>query len=110
MKWDEVCRIARELPSVEDSSYHGYPALRVNGKNLVRLGDDRASLEFKAFPTDERDMLLASAPDLYFLPERFHGAGIFVRLKGLDRKTLKHLLQRRWRVIAPKSLQRDESR
>jgi hypothetical protein len=104
MKWEAVREIARRLPGVEDSSYHGYPALRVAGKFLVRLGDDRDSLEFKALDPNERELLLESASHLYFLPPRFHGAGVFVHLKPLDRKTARALLERHWRAAAPKAL------
>lgn len=104
MKWEAVCEIARRLPAVEDSTYHGYPALRVAGKFLVRLGDDGQSIEFKALDPNEREMLLEASPRLYFLPEGFHGAGIFVRLRALDKKTARSLLERRWRAAAPKSL------
>jgi hypothetical protein len=104
MKWEAVCAIARRLPAVEDGSYHGYPALRVAGKFLVRLGDDGASIELKALDANERALLIEAQPELYFLPERFHGAGMFVRLKPLDRKTASALLERRWRAVAPKAL------
>lgn len=104
MTWEEVCAVAREFPGVEDGSYHGYPALRVGGKFLVRLGDDRKSVEFKAIDAGEREMLLAAAAKIYFLPERFHGTGIFARLSTLNRKTLRGLLMQRWTAIAPKTL------
>lgn len=55
MTWEEVCEIAGVPPLVEPGTYHGYPALRVAGKFLTRLGDDYASLEFKAIDPDERD-------------------------------------------------------
>ena len=52
MTWEEVCAIGSVLPLVEPGSYHGYPALRVAGKFLTRLGDDYDSLEFKAIDPD----------------------------------------------------------
>ena len=104
MTWDEVRAVAREWPDVEDGSYHGYPALRVNGKFLTRLGDDHASLEFKAVNRDERDMLIESAPALFFMPENFHGRGVFARLSKLNERTLRALLEKHWRNVAPKAL------
>ena len=101
MKWEALCAIARRLP--EDGSYHGYPALRVAGKFLTRLGDYGESLEIKALDANDRALLL-DQPGLYFLPENFHGMGVFVRLKTLDKKTASAVLERRWRAVAPKAL------
>jgi hypothetical protein len=71
MTWQEVCDAARALPLVESGSYHGYPALRVGGKFLARLGDDHASVEFKAIDADERDAMLLGFPDVFHLPDGF---------------------------------------
>lgn len=104
MSWDEVCAVARELPEVEPGSYHGYPALRVAGKLLVRLGDDGACLEFKGFDPMERDVLSQAAPGRFHPPGRFSGPGLFARLDALDEPGLRDLLSRRWRKIAPRAL------
>jgi hypothetical protein len=104
MTWEEAVEIARALPAVEMGAYHGYPALRVAGKFLMRLGDDGESLEFKALGFDEREMLIAAAPDVFFIPTGFKGRGVFARLASLDEASLKALLERRWRLIAPKAL------
>jgi hypothetical protein len=103
MTWDEVCAIAREWPGVELGSYHGYPALRVRDKFLTRLGDDRASLEFKALDLGEREMLINASPDVFFIPDGFGGRGVFARLANLDPRSLRELLDQRWRLIAPKA-------
>jgi hypothetical protein len=104
MTWEEVVAIGRALPDVEPGSYHGYPALRVHGKFLVRLGDDRESIELKAIPFDEREMLLLSAPDVYHVPVGFRGNGIFARLAALDSSSVRAVLESRWRAVAPKRL------
>ena len=104
MTWDDVCVVARELPSVEMGSYHGYPALRVAGKFLARLSDDALSVEFKAFDVDERDAMLLARPDVFHVPEGFNGAGVFARLAALDETTLSDVLENRWRHMAPKKL------
>ncbi len=104
MTWEEVCAIGSVLPLVEPGSYHGYPALRVAGKFLTRLGDDYDSLEFKAIDPDERDVMLLADPTVFHLPSGFRGAGIFVHLRTIDDATLRRLLEDRWRQIAPRAV------
>lgn len=104
MTWEEVCRIALGLPGVEMGSYHGYPALRVAGKFLVRLSDDSTSIEIKGLAFDEREAMLLAAPDLYYVPSGFGGKGVFARLSSLDTAKTRELLDRRWRANAPKRL------
>jgi hypothetical protein len=102
--WQEVCAIGSVLPLVELGSYHGYPALRVAGKFLVRLGDDYESLEFKAIDPDEREAMLLAVPTVFHLPAGFRGAGVFAHLRTIDEATLRQLLENRWRRIAPRAV------
>jgi hypothetical protein len=104
MNWNQVVRIAQELPSVEVGSYHGYPALRANGKFLTRLGDDHKSLEFKGIAFDEGEMLVAFAPSVFHIPDEYKGRGAFAWLSKIDKQTLRNLLERRWRAVAPRAL------
>jgi hypothetical protein len=103
MTWDEVCALAHELPAVEPGSYHGYPALRVAGKFLVRLGDDPGDIELKGLGSDEREMLIQSAPAIFHAPNG-PDRPFFARLAILDPATLRGVLESRWRRIAPRAL------
>jgi hypothetical protein len=103
MTWDEVCAVARELPAVEPGAYHGYPALRVAGKFLVRLGDDPGDIELKGLGFDEREMLMQSAPAAFHAPNG-PDRPFFARLATLDPATLRSVLRARWRRIAPRAL------
>jgi hypothetical protein len=103
MTWDEVCTAAHELPAVEPSTYHGYPALRVAGKFLVRLGDDPGDIELKGLGFDEREMLIQSAPAIFYAPNG-PDAPFFARLAALDPATLGGVLESRWQRIAPRAL------
>ena len=103
MTWAEVCIVAGELPAVEPGSYHGYPALRVAGKFLVRLGDDPGDIELKGLNFDERELLIQSAPAVFHAPNG-PDAPFFARLSTLDATTLRGLLEARWRRVAPPAL------
>ena len=76
--------------------------MRVKTKFLARLSDDYQSVEFKSLSPDEREMLLATMPDVFHMPPNYHGAGVFARLATLNEATLRALLEQRWRRIAPK--------
>jgi hypothetical protein len=102
--WEEVCAIGLALPQVEPGSYHGYPALRVAGKFLVRLSDDGENIEFKALDVDEREEMLLAEPALFHVPAGFKGAGVFARLDALDERVARELLAKRWRASAPRKI------
>lgn len=105
MTWEEASAIARELPAVEPGSYHGYPALRVAGRFLMRLGDDPGDIELKGLSFDEREMLIQSAPAIFHAPDG-RDRPFFARLAALDSLTLRGVLQARWRRIAPRALRK----
>jgi hypothetical protein len=71
------------------------------------LSDDGTSVEFKNIPFDEREMRLATMPEVFHLPDGSRGRGIYARLSTLDEATLRDLLLGRWRSVAPKSLVRE---
>lgn len=105
MTWDDAQATALKLPGAEPGSYHGYPAVRVRGRFLMRRGDDPATLEFKGLDPAERDLLTGVRPDVFFVPAAKRGtAMLMARLAAMDPATLDDILQRRWRAIAPKAL------
>ena len=107
MTWDDAQAIALKLPGAEPGGYHGYPAVRVKGRFLMRRGDDPDTLEFKGVDSAERNLLTAARPDVFHIPERCRGtAMLFARLPALDRATLDDILERRWKAVAPKALLR----
>ena len=106
MTWDEAQAIALELPGTEPGSYHGYPAVRVKGRFLMRRGDDPDTLEFKGLDPAERDLLIAAYPTAAFVPDRYRGtAMLLARLSELGADALSDILERRWRAVATKGLQ-----
>ena len=105
MTWEEAQAIALRLPGAEPGSYHGYPAVRVKGRFLMRLADDPADLEFKNLDPAERDLLIAARPEVFRVPEAKRGtAMLFARLAAIDESTLADILERRWNAVSPASL------
>jgi len=102
--FEDVRKIAHALPQIEDGTSYGTPALKVRGKLMVRLHQD---LDCLVLRTDllEREMLLQSAPEVFFITEHYRGyPWILVRFATIDRRALRGLLENAWRLVAPKTL------
>ena len=102
--FEAVRKIAMSLPGVEEGASYGTPAFRVRGKFLARLREDGASLVVKV-GHDERDMLLAAAPETFFTTDHYAGyPTILIRLSAVDLDVLRDVLEGAWRCEAPKRL------
>ena len=107
MTFDDVRRIAGAWPGVEDATSYGRPALKVRGKLLTRLKEDGDSLVVKGVGFEERDMLMATEPDIFYITGHYRDWPIvLVRLSRAHPGTVEALLFRHWKEIAPKSLVR----
>ena len=103
--WSDLGRIALALPEVAEGQAHeGSPAYDVSGRQFARLrweDDGREILQFWA--GDDRNALIQSNPDAYFIVRAFPSA-IFAYLAALDVDELREIVTESWRVRAPKRL------
>jgi hypothetical protein len=103
--FEQVRLAARGLPGVEDSTSYGTPALKVRGKLLARLHQDGECLVLRADLLD-REILLQSDPQVFFITDHYRDfPWILVRFASIDPQALPDLMERAWRLVAPKSLQ-----
>ena len=103
MTWDEVVAIGLALPEVEVSTSYGTPALKVRGKFLTRLRAEDDSLVLLEVGFDEREFLLEAEPETFHITPHYKDyPSVLARLKSIDAGTVARLLERRWRVVAPK--------
>jgi hypothetical protein len=94
---------ALKLPEVEETTWFGTPSLKVRGKSFVRLKDKDTLVVL--CPLEEKEMLLAAAPEIYFETDHYKGwPAVLVRLRKIKSAELKHRLTRAWRLKAPKRL------
>ncbi len=104
MRWRTVCRLARELPEVQEGRTFGARALRVRGSILARLRDDKTSILLKVNPST-RAGLCAARPDTFAVtPDSEQYAMVVVRLANIEPEELCALLVESWRRSAPPSL------
>ena len=102
--FDNVREAAHALPGVEDGTSYGTPALKVRGKLLARLHQSMDCLVLRADFLD-RQILMQSAPDTFFITDHYRDyPWILVRFSAVEKNALPDLIERAWRLVAPKAL------
>jgi hypothetical protein len=95
-------RAAAGLPDIDESTSYGTPSLTVRRKFLCRVKD--AETLVLACPLEEKDVLLESAPDVYFETAHYRGwPAILARIDAIDEDELRHRLRLAFLMQAPKT-------
>ena len=104
LSYEAVCKLAAKLPSVEQASSYGTPALKVKKKMFARLKEDGETLVMK-MDVVSRDLLLAAQPDIFYLTDHYRDYPyVLVRLAAVNEAQMRELLEDAWRLAAPKGL------
>ena len=102
---DDVRRVTRHLPRSEEHLIRDRVKFRVGRIVYVAFSRDETEMGF-AFPKEERDALIASAPHLFHLPRpsdlRFHWVQTW--LSELDEPQMAELVLDAWRMVVPKKV------
>lgn len=105
MTFDEVAALVADLPGVERSTSYGTPSLKVKGKFLTRYRAEDDSVVLTGVPFDEREMLMEAEPATFFITPHYSDyPSVLARLSSVHPGSLRQLLERRWREVAPKTL------
>jgi hypothetical protein len=117
--WDDVRRIALDLPETREDSRRGLASWRVRDKlfvwerplrpsDLRALGDDAPTGDILGARVEHlgaKEALLADDPAVYFTTPHFDGyPAILVRLVEIDVGELEELVIEAWLARAPKRL------
>jgi hypothetical protein len=102
---DAVRRVALGLPRAEEHLVGGRWKLKVRRIVFVAFSGDEEEMGF-GFPREERDGLVTSAPDVFFLPPArdLRYQWVCARLRGLDEDLMRELVVDAWRMCVPKML------
>jgi hypothetical protein len=101
--YDDVRKFALGWPEVEDAESHGTPALRVRKRLLARIKDDNDSLVVIGVPQEEREMLIETAPKIFYYTDHYRDyPTVLIRLSRAKRAIVEPFLRRRWRELASK--------
>ena len=102
---EQLRKIVLSLPGTSEGTSHGKPSFLVAGKFFTRLRREDDSLVLVVGSIDERDMLLESDPSLFHITDHYRNyPAVLARRSVIDVPTLQGMLERRWRVIAPRKL------
>jgi len=106
-----VKKIVLSFPGAEEGTSYGYPSYKVAGKFFTRLRSEDDSLVMGVSSIDEREMLLEADPEVFHITDHYKNYSyVLVRIGEIDSKTLRGMLDRQWRRIAPKKLQKAGAR
>jgi hypothetical protein len=102
--FEQVRLAAHVFPGVEDSTSYGTPALKVRGKLLARLHQSGECLVLRADLLD-REILMQSDSQVFYITDHYRDyPWVLVRFSAVDAGTLPDLIERAWRLVAPKTL------
>lgn len=105
---DDVRRLALALPgSFEHESYGGRPSFRTKARMFTWIRDDPDALVVWVDSLEDKEVLLASDPDVFFTIDHYNGHPIvLVHLEAVDLDQARQLIIDSFLVRAPKTLAR----
>jgi len=93
MTYDEVRKLALQLPNVEEGKSYGTAALKVKKKLFVRLKEEGDVIVLK-MPFDQREAMMAEAPEKFFITDHYlNYEWILVRLPKVTAPEMRDLLK-----------------
>lgn len=105
--WDDVVRLAKQLPEVAESTWFRTPSLKVVDKSFARLRSEAEGGVVLMCGLDEKAALLASGNPAFYTTPHYDGYGaILVDLERVDEQQLAELIEDAWRIKASAKLRK----
>jgi hypothetical protein len=102
--FEQVGLAARAFPGVEPSTSYGTAALKVRGKLLARLHQSGECFVLRSTLLD-REILMQADPKVFFITDHYRDhPWVLVRFAAVEPGALPELIERAWRLVAPKTL------
>lgn len=106
-----VLRLAKKFPGVEESLSYNTLSLKVKGKILSRLRTEAEGALALICDFVDREMLLQAAPETFLITDHYASYPmILIRLDKILPEALPDLIERAWRMRAPKKLVQEYDR
>ena len=106
MNFDDVRQMAFAFPGVEEHFSFGNPTLKVGKRFLACIAKiDKDTLCLKIPDQREREYLLATKPEIYYMTEHYANFEcLLIRMPVADREEVRSLIEQAWRAYAPKRI------
>jgi hypothetical protein len=103
--WDDVRRLALELPEAVEAPHYNATAFKIRGRAFAGRSRHEGAIWVRCDP-DERPLIVASDPARYRLTPHFEGAcgHLLIWLKHADHDDVRERLIDGWLLMAPKRL------
>jgi hypothetical protein len=99
--WEDVRRIAAELPEADESTVYRKAALKVRGKSFAWMSPHEKEALVTRIDPDELPFLLAAKPELYFMTPHYEGhAMVLIRLEAAGDDELRERLTDSWELAS----------
>ena len=103
MTEDDLRAMVMALPQVEEAIAWGKPGFKAFGKFLTRVRREDQSIVLTGVNFDEREMLMEAEPETFHITAHYKDyPSVLARLATVDPDTVRNMLLRRWRAVAPK--------
>lgn len=104
MTFDDVRQIGLAFPGVEEHLVFNNPTLKVGKRFLASIAKiDNDTLCLKLPSQLEREYLLTTFPDIYYMQEHYANFDcVLIRLSKADPDEVRDLFEQAWRAYAPK--------
>ena len=107
LTFDDVVRLAADLPGVSEGTSYGTRALRTGKKFMCRLREDGDTLVLKPIDEIQQRFLMETQPDVYYKTPHYEGyEAVLIRLSRVDEAELRELLEQCWQRLATSTLMR----
>ena len=102
---EQVRQVAMGLPRSYEVLVRDRVKFRVGKIVWLAFSRDETQMGF-AFPKEERDVLVASEPDVFLMPRRsdLRFNWVEVRLEALDEERMREIVLDAWRMVVPKAV------
>lgn len=98
-------KLALSFPEAHEKLSYGQPAIFIAKRFFTRLRSEDNAIVLFVDTIDERDMLLEADPETFFITDHYRNYPyLLARIAVIDIETLRGMLERQWRRIAPKKL------
>ena len=102
---EQVRGVAMGLPRSYEVLVRDRVKFRVGKIVWLAFSSDEAQMGF-AFPKEEREVLVASEPDVFLMPRRsdLRFNWVEVRLDALDAERMREIVLDAWRMVVPQAV------